>query len=203
MSASALKWAMALYFICFWPMNMGRYPSTSEMKENSKSEHILSWIRILKWQKKQHRINLGVYSNLCSKLQAKLYLWGIRMKNEMMQDYSLPCTIVRYHIQASVLFSLKKAELQGAAPRPLSCAGSSPCSTASFLRAGYSTTQVNMCSPFQELISWFKKITSPLSGGKSLQVSHFIGQKGEVPQRPMQSKNPNPELWIAAWRWFF
>lgn len=90
------------------------------------------------------------------------------MKNEMMQDYSLPCTTVRYHIQASVLFSLKKAELQGAAPRPLSCAGSSPCSTASFLRAGYSTTQVNMCSPFQELISWFKKITSPLSGGKSL-----------------------------------
>lgn len=39
----------------------------------------------------------------------------------MLQDYSVPCTIVKHHVQALFLFSLKKAELQCAAPRPLRC----------------------------------------------------------------------------------
>lgn len=73
--------------------------------------------------KNQHRINLGVYKNLCSKLQANLYLQGIRMKNEMMEDYSVTCTLGRYRVWASLLspLSCQSAERQGAALQPLKC----------------------------------------------------------------------------------
>lgn len=39
----------------------------------------------------------------------------------MLRDYSVPCTLVGYRVEASFLFSLKKAELQGAAPQSLRC----------------------------------------------------------------------------------
>jgi len=43
------------------------------------------------------------HKNLCSKLQANHYLQGFRMKNEMMEDSSVTCTLGRYHVWAPLL----------------------------------------------------------------------------------------------------
>lgn len=155
--------------------------------------------------KKQHRINLGVYTNLCSKLQANLYLQGIRMKNEVMEDYSLTCirlVDIVYEHRSFLHYPVKapncKVQLHGL----WAACGFPPCSGASFLRAGYSITQVSMSSPPRELTLSFKKNPTPLSWGKPPYISLLIGQKGGVPQRAMQSKSLTPELWITRWRRF-
>lgn len=76
-----------------------------------------------------------------------------------------------YHCEISctsiVTFFIKKAELQGAAPQPLRFVWLPPCSRASFLRAGYSTTQVSTCSLSRNWFHGWKK-SHRLSAGESL-----------------------------------
>lgn len=73
-SAAAQKRAVALYFTCFWPINMGRYPCTSDMKKKPENQNLFFINKSIQTTKKPRRINLALYSNLCSKLQANPYL---------------------------------------------------------------------------------------------------------------------------------